>query len=51
MVTTDSLKHCARVYLAEARRRRLDTAFWHTLMRWAANARREAMPRQREMFP
>ena len=39
------LIHCARVYLAEARRRR-GTAFGHVLLGWAANARRQAAAAQ-----
>lgn len=34
-------KHSARVYLTEARSRRGSAFFW-TLMAWAANARRRA---------
>ena len=43
--------HCARVYLAEARRRR-GQKFAITLLLWAANARRRAMqePKQRDLF-
>jgi hypothetical protein len=43
--------HCARVYLAEARRRR-GQRFAHTLLLWAGNARRRAMqePKQRDLF-
>lgn len=42
---------CARVYLAEARRRHSQGFAW-TLMEWAGNARRRAMaePRQRSLF-
>lgn len=48
-------KHTARVYVAEARRVRLQGSWhgWHaTLLRWAANARLRAAAeqRQREMF-
>lgn len=44
-------RHRARVYLAEASRRRHDTRFHALLLRWAANARREgATPKQRELF-
>ena len=43
--------HCARVYIAEARRRR-GQKFAVTLLLWAANARRRAMqePKQRDLF-
>lgn len=43
--------HCARVYLAEARRRRRQS-FGFVLLEWAANARRRAMAAtwQREIF-
>ena len=43
--------HSARVYLAEARRRRGQT-FGFILLEWAANARRRAMAAtgQRELF-
>lgn len=43
--------HCARVYLAEARRRR-GQSFGFVLLEWAANARRRAMAAtvQRELF-
>jgi len=41
MSRSDDL-HIARVYIAEARRRRAQS-FWFVLMRWAANARRRAM--------
>jgi len=37
--------HCARVYLAEAARRRRDPVsrnFYWTLLAWAANCRRDA---------
>ena len=37
----DQAKHSARVYLNEARSRRRSAFFW-TLMTWAANARRRA---------
>jgi len=42
---------CARVYLAEARRRR-GQRFAFTLLLWAANARKRAMsePKQRDLF-
>ena len=42
---------CARVYVAEARRRR-GQPFAFTLLEWAANARRRAAsePKQGEMF-
>jgi hypothetical protein len=42
---------CARVYLAEARRRR-GQRFAHVLLQWAANARKRAMsePKQRDLF-
>lgn len=45
------LIHCARVFLREARARR-GTPFARSLLRWAANARRQAaaaQPRQKEM--
>ncbi len=44
--------HCARVYIAEARRRRHTPSFHATLLRWAANARQRAAAEQmqREMF-
>lgn len=47
----DTLIHCARVYLAEAQRRR-GTAFAHTLLEWAGNCRRRvmALPRQGTLF-
>ncbi len=45
--------HCARVYIAEAKRRR-GTQFAKTLLIWAANARRRAgekeKPAQGELF-
>lgn len=43
--------HSARVYLAEARRRRLQS-FGFVLLEWAGNARRRAMAAtvQRELF-
>ena len=43
--------HIARVYLAEARRRR-GQRFAHTLLQWAANARKRAAnePQQRDLF-
>jgi hypothetical protein len=43
--------HSARVYLAEARRRRRQS-FGFVLLEWAANARRRAMAAtvQRELF-
>lgn len=43
--------HCARVYLAEARRRR-GQRFALVLLQWAANARRRAAsePTQRDLF-
>lgn len=43
--------HSARVYLAEARRRR-GQSFWFVLIEWAGNARRRAMAAagQRELF-
>ena len=43
--------HCARVYLAEARRRR-GQKFAITLLLWAANARKRAAsePKQRALF-
>ena len=43
--------HCARVYIAEARRRR-GQKFAITLLLWAANARKRAMsePKQRDLF-
>ncbi len=43
--------HCARVYLSEARRRR-GQRFAHTLLLWAANARKRAAsePKQRDLF-
>jgi hypothetical protein len=43
--------HIARVYIAEARRRR-GQRFAHTLLLWAANARRRAInePKQRDLF-
>jgi len=43
--------HIARVYIAEARRRR-GQKFAVTLLLWAANARRRAMqePKQRDLF-
>lgn len=46
-----SALHCARVYLAETKRRR-GQRFAHTLLLWAANARKRAMsePKQRDLF-
>ena len=43
--------HCARVYLAEARRRR-GQPFAHVLLEWAGNQRRRAArePRQGGLF-
>ena len=43
--------HCARVYLAEASRRR-GQRFAFTLLLWAANARKRAAsePKQRDLF-
>lgn len=41
--------HCARVYLAEARRRR-GQPFAHVLLQWAGNARRMARRGQGELF-
>lgn len=43
--------HIARVYIAEARRRR-GQRFAHVLLQWAANARRRAAsePTQRDLF-
>jgi hypothetical protein len=41
--------HCARVYLAESKRRS-SQPFAFTLLEWAGNARRRAVPAQREMF-
>jgi hypothetical protein len=43
--------YIARVYLAEARRRR-GQRFAHTLLLWAANARKRAAnePKQRDLF-
>ena len=51
-MTREQSIHCARVYLAEARRRR-GQSFAVTLLRWAANSRRRASqePRQAELFP
>ena len=50
---TDRAKHIhsARVYLAEARRRR-NQSFGFVLLEWAGNARRRAMAAQvqRELF-
>ena len=42
---------CARVYLAESRRRGRQPFAW-TLLNWAANARKRASaaPRQTELF-
>ena len=42
---------CARIYLAEARRRR-GQRFALVLLQWAANARKRAMsePKQRDLF-
>ena len=42
---------CARIYLAEARRRR-GQRFALVLLQWAANARRRAAnePKQRDLF-
>lgn len=39
----DGELYAARVYLAEARRRRADTRFHAVLLSWAANARRRAI--------
>lgn len=49
-----SLLHCARAYLAEARRRR-GQPFAFRLLEWAAHARRQAMaaahePQQQQLF-
>lgn len=41
--------HCARVYLAESRRRGRQPFAW-VLLAWAADARREAMRGQMELF-
>ena len=43
--------HAARVYLAEAKRRR-SQSFGFVLLEWAANARKRAMlaQQQRELF-
>jgi hypothetical protein len=57
-MTRSDYIHCARVCLAEARRRRMypqsrdDRWFVHTLLAWAASDRRKAQrqPWQREMF-
>lgn len=51
MTARDSHLHCARVYLAEARRRR-GQLFALVLLRWAGNQRRLAMEctRQGELF-
>lgn len=51
MSERDQHIHCARVYLAEARRRRRQS-FGFVLLEWAANARRRAMAVrvQRELF-
>ncbi len=48
----ETAMYCARVYLAEARRRRHTPSFHATLLRWAANARRRGAEatRQRELF-
>lgn len=48
-------KYMARVFLTEAKRRRLSghrDGFYWTLLRWAANRRRAAQtaPGQRELF-
>jgi hypothetical protein len=42
---------CARVYIAEAKRRR-GQPFAFTLLQWAANARKRAAnePKQRDLF-
>lgn len=50
----EQLRFTARVFLAEARRRR-NTPFAKTLIQWARNARRRAMslvmtPQQKELF-
>lgn len=42
MTDRQSLIHCARVYLSEARRRR-NQAFGFTQLQWAGNSRRRAM--------
>jgi hypothetical protein len=44
--------HSARVFIAEASRRRASPRFHAALLTWAANARRQAteLARQREMF-
>ena len=53
MTERDGCLHCARVYIAEARRRRHTPSFHATLLRWAANMRRRASantePRQHEL--
>ena len=46
-MTRDQHIHAARVYLAEARRRRSQT-FGFVLLQWAANARKRAMAVQRQ---
>jgi len=45
----ESAIHCARVYLAEAKRRR-GQPFALTLIRWAGNQRRRAMRGQGRLF-
>ena len=43
MSAEEQAKHCARVYLTEARTRR-DSSFFWVVLGWAANARRRAVP-------
>lgn len=50
MSERDFAVHRARVYLREARARRRDASFHATLLLWAANARREAMRGQINLF-
>lgn len=40
--------HCARVYLAESRKRQHQRAFSFTLLDWAGNARRRAAAQPRD---
>lgn len=43
-------RHCAKVYLAEARRRR-GQSFAATLIQWAKNAKRRSWEAKRESVP
>ena len=51
-VERESQLHCARVYLAEAKRRRSSGGFHAMLLQWAASCRKRMtqQPMQRELF-